>query len=413
MFLLRQDGYAAGNKIGGPCPMSLPLSAEDLAFKAEIRCFVEENLPDDVRARVLENQTEHKPDYTRWMKVLAAKGWSAPHWPKEYGGAGLSAWRRHLFEEEMARHPVPVAVPFGITMVGPVIYTFGTDEQKQRFLPPTVNFDIWWCQGYSERGSGSDLASLRTRAERDGDDYIINGTKVWTSYAQYADWIFCLVRTKFEGKPQEGISFLLIDMASPGIEVQPIISIDGQHHLNMVHFSDVRVPVANRIGEENQGWTYAKFLLQYERFTIAEVAENQARLNRVRETARQEGLDRNDSFMRAVSEAEVELQALAGTNLRYLAAEAQGKPVGAEASALKIRGSELRQRLTELAIAAGGSYLGPLAGYGREMGTNWEEVLPAHLRGAADDYFFSRAATIYGGTNEIQRNVIAKATLGL
>ena len=393
--------------------MSLPLSDADLAFQAEVREFVEQNLPDDIRNRVLENRQDHKADYTRWMKILAERGWSAPQWPKEHGGAGLDAWHRHLFEEEISRHPVPVAVPFGITMVGPVIYTFGTAEQRARFLPPTVNFDIWWCQGYSEPGSGSDLASLRTKAEPDGDDYVVNGTKVWTSYAQYADWIFCLVRTNSDGKPQEGISFLLIDMTAPGIEVQPIISIDGQHHLNMVHFTDVRVPQANRIGEENKGWTYAKFLLQYERFAIAEVAESQRRLVHLRQAAAKEGLDRDPDFMRAVAEADVELQALAGTNLRYLAAEAQGKPVGAEASMLKIRGSELRQRLTELAIAAGGSYLGPLAGYGRDVGSNWDEVLPAHLRGAADDYFFSRAASIYGGSNEIQRNVIAKATLGL
>ncbi len=393
--------------------MTMQLSEQDLAFQAEVRRFVEQYLPADIRNRVLENQVDHKADFTCWMKILAEKGWSAPQWPAEYGGAGLDAWQRHLFEEEIARHPLPAAVPFGITMVGPVIYTFGTTEQKARFLPPTVNFDIWWCQGYSEPGSGSDLASLRTKAEPGGDDYIVNGTKVWTSYAQYADWIFCLVRTDNSGKPQAGISFLLIDMQTPGIEVQPIISIDGQHHLNMVHFTDVRVPQANRIGEENKGWTYAKFLLQYERFAIAEVAESERRLNRLRQTAAKEGLTEDPAFMRALTEAGVELQALAGTNLRYLAAEAQGKPVGAEASALKIRGSELRQRLTELAIAAGGSYLGPLAGYGRDVGSNWDEVLPAHLRGAADDYFFSRAATIYGGSNEIQRNVIAKATLGL
>lgn len=394
--------------------MSMPLSTDDLAFQAEVRQFVDANLPADIAARVRECRSDYKGDYTRWMKILAERGWSAPHWPEEYGGAGLNPWRRHLFEEVVQSYPVPYAAPFGTTMVGPVIYTFGTPEQKARFLPGTANFDIWWCQGYSEPGSGSDLAKLNTKAERDGDDYIVNGTKVWTSYAQYADWIFCLVRTAFDGrKPQQGISFLLFDMKTPGIEIQPIISIDGQHHLNMVHFTDVRVSVENRIGEENMGWTYAKFLLQYERFGIAEVAESQARVQHLRQLAREQGLENDPSYMQALSQAEIELKALAGTNLRYLAADAQGKPVGAEASALKIRGSEIRQRLTELAIAAGGSYLGPLAGYGREMGSNWDEVLPDHLRGAADDYFFSRAATIYGGTNEIQRNVIAKATLGL
>ncbi len=394
--------------------MSLPLSPEDLAFQAEVRQFVEENLPADIAARQLEHKGDYKGDYTRWMKLLATKGWSAPHWPKEHGGAALTAWQRHLFDEEVQRHPVPFAAPFGTTMVGPVIYTFGTPEQKARVLPGTVNFDTWWCQGYSEPGSGSDLAALRTRADRDGDDYVVNGTKIWTSYAQHADWIFCLVRTAFDDrKPQQGISFLLFDMKTPGIEIQPIISIDGQHHLNMVHFNDVRVPVDQRIGEENMGWTYAKFLLQYERFGIAEVGESQARVTKLRQMAREQGLDTDETYMQALSQTEIELQALAGTNLRYLAADAQGKPVGAEASALKIRGSEIRQQLTELAIAAGGSYLGPLAGYGRDVGSNWDEVLPAHLRGAADDYFFSRAASIYGGSNEIQRNVIAKATLGL
>jgi alkylation response protein AidB-like acyl-CoA dehydrogenase len=394
--------------------MSLPLSPEDLAFQAEVRQFVEANLPADIAARVQEHKGDYKGDYTRWMKILAQKGWSAPHWPTQYGGAGLTPWQRHLFEEVVQSYPVPFAAPFGTTMVGPVIYTFGTAAQKAKFLPGTANFDIWWCQGYSEPGSGSDLAKLSTKAVRDGDDYIVSGTKIWTSYAQHADWIFCLVRTAFDDrKPQQGISFLLFDMKTPGIEIQPIISIDGQHHLNMVHFTDVRVPVENRIGEENMGWTYAKFLLQYERFGIAEVAESQARITKLRRMAREQDLEGDTSYMQALAQTEIELKALAGTNLRYLAADAQGKPVGAEASALKIRGSEIRQRLTELAIAAGGSYLGPLAGYGRDVGSNWDEVLPDHLRGAADDYFFSRAATIYGGTNEIQRNVIAKATLGL
>jgi alkylation response protein AidB-like acyl-CoA dehydrogenase len=393
--------------------MSMPLSAEDLAFQAEVSAYLDENLPQDLITRVMENRSDYRQDYTILMKVLAKKGWSAPHWPTEHGGAGLSSWHRHLFEEVLSRYALPWAAPFGTIMVGPVIYTYGSEAQKQRFLPGTMNFDLWWCQGYSEPGSGSDLAALRTKAEPDGDDYIVNGTKVWTSYAQHADWIFCLVRTKSDGKPQAGISFLLIDMKSPGIEIQPIIALDGQHHLNMLHFNDVRVPMENRVGEENMGWTYAKFLLQYERFSIAEVSDSQRRLKLLRDCASKEGLDQDPSFMRQVAETEVELQALAGTNLRYLAAEAQGRPVGAEASALKIRGSDLRQRLTELAIAAGGSYLGPLAGYGRDVGSNWDEVLPAHLRGAADDYFFSRAASIYGGTNEIQRNVIAKATLGL
>jgi alkylation response protein AidB-like acyl-CoA dehydrogenase len=302
--------------------MSLPLSPEDLAFQAEVRQFVEANLPADIAARVQEHKGDYKGDYTRWMKILAQKGWSAPHWPTQYGGAGLTPWQRHLFEEVVQSYPVPFAAPFGTTMVGPVIYTFGTAAQKAKFLPGTANFDIWWCQGYSEPGSGSDLAKLSTKAVRDGDDYIVSGTKIWTSYAQHADWIFCLVRTAFDDrKPQQGISFLLFDMKTPGIEIQPIISIDGQHHLNMVHFTDVRVPVENRIGEENMGWTYAKFLLQYERFGIAEVAESQARITKLRRMAREQDLEGDTSYMQALAQTEIELKALAGTNLRRRAGQ--------------------------------------------------------------------------------------------
>ncbi len=306
----------------------------------------------------------------------------------------------------------------GQSLVGPVIYTFGTEAQKEFFLPRILNYEHWWCQGYSEPGSGSDLASLSTRAVRDGDHYVVNGAKTWTTYAQWADWIFCLVRTDPDVKQQEGISFLLIDMTTPGIEVRPIETIDGVHHLNNVFFTDVRVPVENRIGEENQGWTYAKFLLGNERMTIAEVGMSKKRLQRLKDVAKAEQTDGGtlsqvSAFAQKVAAAEVDLTALEVTNLRFLCEEAAGKPVGAEASMLKIKGSELRQTLTELSVEAVGYYA--LANDPARIGDGRNEppVGPDHAWAATPDYLYSRASTIYGGSNEIQRNIIAKMVLGL
>jgi alkylation response protein AidB-like acyl-CoA dehydrogenase len=298
-------------------------------------------------------------------------------------------------------------------MVGPVIYAFGSDEQKERFLPGILASDDWWCQGYSEPGSGSDLASLKTRAERDGDDYIVNGAKIWTTYAQYADWIFCLVRTSSEGKKQEGISFLLIDMKTPGIKVNPIVSIDANHSLNEVEFNNVRVPVANRIGEENKGWTYAKALLAHERTAIAEVADSKRHLEEVKRRASTEvnagkRLIDDPLFQKRISDVEIELMALEFTELRVLATVASGGAPGAESSLLKIKGTELQQAVQALAMDLAAYYQGVLPG-GPDAGTLGHEFGPRSFR----KFMYGRAATIYGGSNEVQRNIIAKAVLGL
>ncbi len=308
----------------------------------------------------------------------------------------------------------PDVVPFGLKMVGPVIYTYGNDEQKARFLPGILNGDDWWCQGYSEPGAGSDLAALKTRADRNGDEYIVNGSKIWTTYAQYADWIFCLVRTDHSGKPQQGISFLLIDMKSPGITVSPIRSINGVHSLNEVHFDNVRVPLANRIGEEGQGWTYAKSLLAHERTVIARVADSKSRLDRLRELATREHqggrpMIEDAAFRARFTAIEVDLMALEYMELRVLAAMANNQSPGAESSLLKIRGTEIQQALHELTIELAGVYGGMIAGdstTAADLGHDFGDQ-------ARKDFMYGRASTIFGGSNEIQKNIIAKRVLGL
>ena len=304
-------------------------------------------------------------------------------------------------------------IPFGLKMVGPVIYTFGNDEQKKRFLPKILASDEWWCQGYSEPGAGSDLASLKTRAVRDGDDYIVNGAKIWTSYAQFADWIFCLVRTSTEGKKQQGISFLLIDMKTPGIKVNPIVSIDAHHSLNEVEFNDVRVPVANLIGEENKGWTYAKALLAHERTAIAGVADSKRGVEVIKQFASAEvnggtRLIDEPLFQKRLSDLEVELMALEFTELRVLASVAAGGAPGAESSMLKIKGTELQQQVQELTMEVAAYYQGVLPG-APEADVLGNALGPKAFK----SYMYGRAATIYGGSNEVQRNIIAKAVLGL
>lgn len=398
--------------------MDLAFSAADREFKQDVADFIATNLPEEIAQKSRTGEAHTKAEITEWQKILNAKGWMAPHWPTEYGGTGWSVTQRYLYDEAVAESAAPETLPFGTAMVGPVIYTFGTDDQKQHYLPRILSGEDWWCQGYSEPNAGSDLASLQTRAKRDGDHYIINGAKTWTSLAHMADWIFCLVRTSQEGKPQEGISFLLIDMSSPGIEIKPIQTIDNDHHVNMVFFQNVRVPVENRIGEENKGWTYAKFLLGNERQTIADVAPSKQRLRRLKELAGQEmaygvPLLENTDFRRNLAEVEVELTAHEMTSLRFLAAEAGGKPVGPEASVLKIRGSEIRQRLTTLTLEAYGYYAGPLAQDISAELRNEPPVGPAGAAAATSDYMFSRASSIYGGTNEIQKGILAKMVLGL
>ena len=397
--------------------MNLDFSAEDLAFRDEVRSFIAENYPASLRGKQDEGDELAKEDFLSWHKVLAKKGWVAPAWPVEYGGTGWTSTQRYIWSEETARADCIRLMPFGLAMVGPVIYTFGTPEQKAKFLPRILSGEDWWCQGYSEPGAGSDLASLRTKAVQDGDDYVVDGQKTWTTMAQYADWGFFLVRTNFEAKMQEGISFLLIDMKSPGIEVRPIITLGGEHEVNEVFLDNVRVPVANRVYEENKGWTCAKFLLAHERVGIAGVASSKRGVEKLKAVAATEmegerSLLANPFFRRKVAELEIDLAALEYTELRTLAGMAAGKNPGPESSVLKIKGSEIQQRITELTLEMAGHYGAPYyRGFGE--GDNEHPIGPEWANRAAPTYFNARKTTIYGGSNEIQRNVIAKMVLGL
>ncbi len=395
----------------------MEFSPEDLAFQQEVRQFIAENYPADLRGKQDEGEELSKQDFLAWHKTLYAKGWVAPAWPVEYGGTGWTPTQRFIFSEETARADCIRLLPFGLAMVGPVIYTFGTPEQKAYFLPRILSGEDWWCQGYSEPGAGSDLASLRTTAVRDGDDYIVNGQKTWTTLAQHADWGFFLVRTDKEAKQQEGISFLLIDMKSPGITVRPIITLGGEHEVNEVWLEDVRVPASQRVYEENKGWTCAKFLLAHERTGIAGVAASKRGIEKVKAIARTEldgdqPLLANAFFKRKVAELEVDLAALEFTELRSLAGPNAGRGPGPESSLLKIKGSEIQQRLTELSLEAVGHYGAPyFRGFGE--GDNEHPIGPDYAHRAAPTYFNVRKTTIYGGSNEIQRNIIAKMVLGL
>jgi len=387
---------------------------EEQAFRAEVRAFFAEAYDGELRCRLAsEDPQVFRNAVIEWQKRLHAKGWIAPNWPAEHGGAGWDVTRQYIFELERATAGVREVVPFGLKMVGPVIYTFGSDEQRKRFLPAILASDEWWCQGYSEPGSGSDLASLKTRAVLDGDHYVVNGAKIWTTYAHLADWIFCLVRTNPEAKKQEGISFLLIDMKSPGVKVNPIESIDAHHSLNEVEFNDVRVPVANRIGAEDKGWTYAKALLAHERTAIAGVANSLRGLAEVREFARREvnggrALLDDPLFRKRLSDVEIELMALEFTDLRVLASVASGGAPGPESSLLKIKGTQLQQAVQELRMDVAGYYQGLLP---TELSA--EEVGHSFGSRARQAFMYGRAATIYGGSNEVQKNIIAKAVLGL
>ncbi len=394
--------------------MDTSFAPEDLAFREEVRAFFAQAYDDELQGRLASGEPQvYKQAVIDWQKRLFDKGWIAPNWPVDFGGTGWDATRQFIFESERASAGVRDVVPFGLKMVGPVIYTFGTKEQQDRFLPAILASDEWWCQGYSEPGSGSDLASLKTRAVLDGDDYIVTGAKIWTTYAQYADWIFCLVRTSSEGKKQEGISFLLIDMKSPGVKVNPIESIDNHHSLNEVEFNDVRVPVANRIGEQDKGWTYAKALLAHERTSIAGVADSKRNLDQVRQYAEREvnggkSLISDPIFQKRLSDIEIELMALEFTELRVLASVASGGAPGAESSLLKIKGTEIQQAVQALAMEVAAYYQGVLPNdlsadqLGHEFGSK-----------ARQSFMYGRAATIYGGSNEVQKNIIAKAVLGL
>ena len=396
--------------------MDLQLTEDELAFRAEVRAFVRDNLPPSIREKSIALRHLSKDDYVRWTRILAEKGWAVPHWPKEWGGTGWSPIKQAIFLDETQRGNAPEAIAFGVNMVGPVIYTFGSQAQKERFLPRIVDLRDWWCQGFSEPGAGSDLASLRTSARRDGNSWVISGQKTWTTMAQYADWIFVLARTNPEAKKQEGISFFLVDMKTPGITVRPIQTIDGGHEVNEVFFDDVRAPLDALVGQENKGWDYAKFLLANERNGIARVGISKARLDRVRELAKipvyGSGPKIDDPFFRAkLAAVEVELKALEMTQMRVISNRRNdGKPDPAS-SVLKIKGSEIQQATTELLMEVVGPYALPYEdpddrGNEPPVGFDWAAPI-------APAYFNYRKVSIYGGSNEIQRGIIAKAILGL
>ena len=396
--------------------MDLHYTAGETAFRDTVRAFLDTHLPADLQRKVRQHLRLNRDDYVRWHKIVAKQGWAAPAWPVEYGGTGWTAVQRHIWEDECARAATPPILPFGVNMVAPVIMAFASAEQKAYYLPRILNCDDWWCQGYSEPGAGSDLASLKTTAERDGDHYIVNGQKTWTTLGQHADMIFCLVRTDSTVRKQEGISFLLIDMKTPGITVRPIIMLDEEHEVNEVFFDNVRVPVSNLVGQENKGWTYAKYLLGHERTGIAAVGRSKRELTFLKQLAMQQTkrgapLLHDPAFAAKVAHLEIELMALEMTVLRVISEE--GKGPGPQASMLKVRGSELQQQLTELMVEAIGPQALPFD--------------PAYLDGGAahcaggDDlaaplaayYFNYRKTSIYGGSNEIQKNIITQMILGL
>jgi alkylation response protein AidB-like acyl-CoA dehydrogenase len=392
--------------------MDLNFTPEQHAFRQMVREWVAANLPADISHKVHNALRLSRDDLQRWAKILGAKGWLGWGWPERFGGPGWDAVQRHLFEEECALAGAPRVVPFGPIMVAPVIMAFGTPEQQQRFLPGIARGEVWWSQGYSEPGSGSDLASLKCKAERRGDKYLVNGQKTWTTLAQYGEWIFCLVRTSTEGKPQTGISFLLIDMKSPGVTVRPIVLLDGEPEVNEVFFDNVQVPVENLVGEENKGWTYAKYLLSHERTNIADVNRAKRELERLKRIAKAEGVWDDARFRDQIALLEVDIVALEMMVLRVLSAESSGKQSLDVAGLLKIRGSEIQQRYTELMMLAAGPFSQPFIDEALEAGWQGDHVGAAHCAPLAGTYFNYRKTTIYGGSNEVQRNIVSSTVLG-
>jgi len=401
--------------------MDLRFTEEERAFRREVRDFIDANLPAGTRERMTAGRTPTKRMVVDWQRTLNAKGWAVPHWPVEWGGRDWSAVKRFILLEELQSTPAPIPLAFNVNMVGPVVIAFGTEEQKRRFLPRMANLDDWWCQGFSEPGAGSDLASLKCAARREGDHYVVNGQKTWTTLAQHADWIFLLVRTDPQAaKPQEGISFLLCDMATPGITVRPIITIDGAHEVNEVFLDDVKVPAGNLVGTENRGWDCAKFLLSNERTGQARVGASKERIRRLKLIAREapgggRPMIEDPRFRERLAEVEVQLKALEMTTLRVLANEnrrlADRKPDPAS-SVLKIRGTEIQQAISELFVQAAGPY--GLVGADPDADRwNEPELAPEWAAVAQPTYFNWRKQSIYGGSNEIQKNIMAKAFLGL
>ncbi len=392
--------------------MDLAFTPQEQKFRETIRSWVHENLPRELSHKVHNALQLTREDMQQWGKILGKKGWLGHAWPKEFGGPGWNAIEKHLFEEECALAGAPRVVPFGPVMVAPVIMAFGNAEQQKRFLPGIASGEVWWSQGYSEPGSGSDLASLKTRAERVGDKYIVNGQKTWTTLGQYGEWIFCLVRTSSEGKPQTGISFLLIDMKSPGVTVRPIILLDGSAEVNEVFFDNVEVPAENLIGEENKGWNYAKHLWAHERTNIADVNRAKRELERLKRIAKAEGVFDDMRFRDEIAKLEVDVIALEMLVLRVLAAEKSGKQSLDIAGLLKIRGSEIQQRYSELMMLAAGPFSLPLIREAMEAGWQGDSVGQAHCAPLASSYFNMRKTTIYGGSNEVQRNIVSQFVLG-
>ena len=394
--------------------MDLKYTDEENAFRDEVKAFLSEKLTDELAAKVRARDGLTKEDMEGWHATLNERGWLAPNWPKQFGGCEWNAVQRHIFDEECSFADAPRVIPFGLSMLAPVLMKFGSKEQQDHFLPRILNGDDWWCQGYSEPGAGSDLASLKTRAGREGDHYIVNGQKTWTTLGQHANWIFCLVRTNTEVKQQEGISFLLIDMNTPGVEVRPIILLDGTHEVNEVWFTDVKVPVENLVGEEDKGWTYAKYLLTHERSNIAGVGASQAAIASIRrmasvERANGKPLIQNPHFAARLAQSEIDVMALATTNLRIIAATKAGEAPGLEASMLKVKGTVIRQELNDLARRAVGPYAMPFASEGLE-GDN-DPVGPDYAGAQSAHYFNNRKLSIFGGSNEVQRGIIAKTML--
>ncbi len=392
--------------------MDLAFTPEELQFRTDIRSWVAANLPKDLAHKVHNDLNLTRDDMQNWAKILGKKGWLGHGWPKAFGGPGWNAVQRHLFEEECARAGAPRVVPFGPVMVAPVIMAFGNEKQQQQHLPGIASGEVWWSQGYSEPGSGSDLASVKCKAEKVGDKYIVNGQKTWTTLGQYGEWIFCLVRTSNEGKPQTGISFLLIDMKSKGVTVRPIVLLDGDAEVNEVWFDNVEVPAENLIGEENKGWTYAKHLLSHERTNIADVNRAKRELERLKRIAKAEGVYDDLRFRDEIAKVEVDVIALEMMVLRVLSAEKSGKNSLDVAGLLKIRGSEIQQRYSELMMLAAGPYALPLVREAMEAGWQGDHVGAAHCAPLASTYFNMRKTTIYGGSNEVQRNIVSQTVLG-
>jgi alkylation response protein AidB-like acyl-CoA dehydrogenase len=399
--------------------MNLDFTAEEKDFQQEVRQFLQQKLPKDFAIKTKKALHLTKEEYVQWQQILYTQGWAATNWPVEHGGTGWSSTQKYIFANECAKAGAPDVIPFGLKMVAPVIYTFGNDEQKQRFLPDILASKVWWCQGYSETGAGSDLAGVRTTAVKDGDEYVVNGTKTWTTLGQHADWIFCLVRTgPPSAKNQEAISFLLINMHDPKITVSPIITIDGKHEVNEVHFDEVRVPANNLIGAEGQGWTYAKVLLTHERTGIARVAMSKDRMVQLKELAAtsEDGESKlldDPIFAQKVANVEIDLLALEYTELRTLSAISTGQAPGPESSILKIVGTQIIQAIDELYVEVAGYYSMPFVPHQFNDEFDGQHIGPEMAANSALRYFNNRKASIYGGSNEIQTNIISKAVLGL